>query len=229
MILLSDYLIQPKTKKAYGGRNMFDVFRNSYDEFLSALLEHIEISFIAIVTAIVLAIFVTIFLNFYKEFSHITIYIFSLMYAIPSFALFALLIPITGLGQTTAIIVLVIYAQYILVRTFLSGLSQVDKHVIEAAKAMGMTKWQILLKVQFPLAQKSFFAGLRLASTAIIAIATIGAMINAGGLGVILFDGLRTMNLTKLLWGIILTVGLSLLTNLIIYLVEELFQKEYSV
>ena len=137
------------------------------------------------------------------------------MYAIPSFALFALLIPITGLGQTTAIIVLVIYAQYILVRTFLSGLSQVDKHVIEAAKAMGMTK--------------SFFAGLRLASTAIIAIATIGATINAGGLGVILFDGLRTMNLTKLLWGIILTVGLSLLTNLIIYLVEELFQKEYSV
>lgn len=111
----------------------------------------------------------------------------------------------------------------------MSGLSQVDKHVIEAAKAMGMTKWQILLKVQFPLAQKSFFAGLRLASTAIIAIATIGAMINAGGLGVILFDGLRTMNLTKLLWGIILTVGLSLLTNLIIYLVEELFQKEYSV
>ncbi|MCE2244104.1 ABC transporter permease, partial [Streptococcus thermophilus] len=66
---------------------MFDVFRNSYDEFLSALLEHIEISFIAIVTAIVLAIFVTIFLNFYKEFSHITIYLFSLMYAIPSFAL----------------------------------------------------------------------------------------------------------------------------------------------
>ena len=195
MILLSDYLIQPKTKKAYGGRNMFDVFRNSYDEFLSALLEHIEISFIAIVTAIVLAIFVTIFLNFYKEFSHVTIYLFSLMYAIPSFALFALLIPITGLGQTTAIIVLVIYAQYILVRTFLSGLSQVDKHVIEAAKA----------------------------------IATMASTINAGGLGVILFDGLRTMNLTKLLWGIILTVGLSLLTNLIICLVEELFQKEYSV
>ena len=218
-----------KNQESYGGRNMFDVFRNYYDEFLSALLEHIEISFIAIVTAIVLAIFVTIFLNFYKEFSHVTIYLFSLMYAIPSFALFALLIPITGLGQTTAIIVLVIYAQYILVRTFLSGLSQVDKHVIEAAKAMGMTKWQILLKVQFPLAQKSFFAGLRLASTAIIAIATIGATINAGGLGVILFDGLRTMNLTKLLWGIILTVGLSLLTNLIICLVEELFQKEYSV
>jgi hypothetical protein len=55
---------------------MFDVFRNYYDEFLSALLEHIEISFIAIVTAIVLAIFVTIFLNFYKEFSHVTIYLF---------------------------------------------------------------------------------------------------------------------------------------------------------
>ena len=68
-----------KNQESLWGRNMFDVFRNSYDEFLSALLEHIEISFIAIVTAIVLAIFVTIFLNFYKEFSHVTIYLFSLI------------------------------------------------------------------------------------------------------------------------------------------------------
>ena len=78
----------------------------------------------------------------------------------------------------------------------MSGLSQVDKHVIEAAKAMGMTKWQILLKVQFPLAQ-SHFRWFKIGFNCIIAIATIGAMINAGGLGVILFDGLRTMNLTN--------------------------------
>ena len=86
--------------------------------FLSALLEHIEISFIAIVTAIVLAILLQYFLTFIKNLVMLLFIFFSLMYAIPSFALFALLIPITGLGQTTAIIVLVIYAQYILVRTF---------------------------------------------------------------------------------------------------------------
>lgn len=71
-----------------------------------------------------------------------------------------------------------------------------------------------------------YFAGLRLAASSMIAIATIASTINAGGLGSILFDGLRTMSLPKLLWGIILTVALSLLVNLILYLVEELVKNE---
>ena len=150
----------------------------------------------------------------------------SLLYAIPSFALFTLLIPLTGLGQRTAIVALVIYAQYTLVRNFLSGLTNVDSSILEAATGMGMTKWQVLTKIQLPLAQSSIFAGLRLATNSIIAIATIGATINAGGIGTILFDGLRTMSLVKLLWGIILAVGLSLLANLLFYLIEELFKNE---
>lgn len=81
-------------------------------------------------------------------------------------------------------------------------------------------------KIQLPLAQSSIFAGLRLAASSMIAIATIASTINAGGLGSILFDGLRTMSLPKLLWGIILTVALSLLVNLILYLVEELVKNE---
>ncbi|MGZ7204740.1 ABC transporter permease subunit, partial [Streptococcus pyogenes] len=89
--------------------------------------------------------------------------------------------------------------------------------IIEAARGMGMTDWQVFLKIQLPLAKSSVFAGLRLASSSIIAIATIASTINAGGLGTILFDGLRTMSMTKLVWGIFLTVGLSLLFNLILY------------
>ncbi|MCR5493380.1 MAG: ABC transporter permease [Streptococcus sp.] len=205
---------------------MIDYFKGSSDKLITALIEHIELTSISLVFALIFAGLVTVLLLFYPKIRQASVYILSLLYAIPSFALFTLLIPLTGLGQRTAIVALVIYAQYTLVRNFLSGLTNVDSSILEAATGMGMTKWQVLTKIQLPLAQLSIFAGLRLATNSIIAIATIGATINAGGIGTILFDGLRTMSLVKLLWGIILAVGLSLLANLLFYLIEELFKNE---
>lgn len=205
---------------------MIDYFKGSSDKLITALVDHIELTSISLVFALIFAGLVTMLLLFYPKIRQASVYILSLLYAIPSFALFTLLIPLTGLGQRTAIVALVIYAQYTLVRNFLSGLTNVDSSILEAATGMGMTKWQVLTKIQLPLAQSSIFAGLRLATNSIIAIATIGATINAGGIGTILFDGLRTMSLVKLLWGIILAVGLSLLANLLFYLIEELFKNE---
>lgn len=205
---------------------MIDYFKGSSDKLITALIEHIELTSISLVFALIFAGLVTVLLLFYPKIRQASVYILSLLYAIPSFALFTLLIPLTGLGQRTAIVALVIYAQYTLVRNFLSGLTNVDSSILEAATGMGMTKWQVLTKIQLPLAQSSIFAGLRLATNSIIAIATIGATINAGGIGTILFEGLRTMSLVKLLWGIILAVGLSLLANLLFYLIEELFKNE---
>ncbi|WP_420543249.1 ABC transporter permease [Streptococcus equinus] len=205
---------------------MIDYFKGSSDKLITALIEHIELTSISLFFALIFAGLVTVLLLFYPKIRQASVYILSLLYAIPSFALFTLLIPLIGLGQRTAIVALVIYAQYTLVRNFLSGLTNVDSSILEAATGMGMTKWQVLMKIQLPLAQSSIFAGLRLATNSIIAIATIGATINAGGIGTILFDGLRTMSLVKLLWGIILAVGLSLLANLLFYLIEELFKNE---
>lgn len=205
---------------------MIDYFKGSSDKLITALIEHIELISISLVFALIFAGLVTVLLLFYPKIRQASVYILSLLYAIPSFALFTLLIPLTGLGQRTAIVALVIYAQYTLVRNFLSGLTNVDSSILEAATGMGMRKWQVLTKIQLPLAQSSIFAGLRLATNSIIAIATIGATINAGGIGTVLFDGLRTMSLVKLLWGIILAVGLSLLANLLFYLIEELFKNE---
>lgn len=205
---------------------MIKYFQSASDQLIAALVQHIELTAYALFFALIFASIVTIILMFYPKLQQVSVYVLSLLYAIPSYALFALLIPFTGLGPATAIVVLVVYAQYTLVRNFLSGLTQVDASVVEAAQGMGMTKWQVLTKVQLPLAQPSIFAGLRLAATSIIAIATIAATVNAGGLGTILFDGLRTMSLVKLAWGIILTVGLSLLVNLLLYLFEELFKNE---
>ncbi|AND79198.1 ABC transporter permease [Streptococcus pantholopis] len=204
---------------------MIDYFQTSSEVLMLRLLEHIEITASALFFALLLAASVTVLLRFYPQLQNFSVYVLSLLYAVPSFALFALLIPWTGLGRTTAIVVLVIYAQYTLVRTFLAGLLSVDDSIIEAALGMGMTDWQVFYKIQLPLAKASVFAGIRLAATSIIAMATIAATINAGGLGTILFDGLRTRSFPKLLWGILLTVAFSLLTNLVLYLIEELLQK----
>ena len=205
---------------------MLEYFQQSSGKLLTALTEHMELSGLAFLFALILSALVTLVLLFHAELRQASVYLLSLLYAIPSFALFALLIPVTGLGRTTAIVVLVIYAQYTMVRTFLSGLTQVDSSIVEAATGMGMTKWQLFFKVQLPLSKASVFAGLRLAASSIIGIATIASTINAGGLGTILFDGLRTMSMPKILWGILLTVALSLLVNLIFYLLEELMKKE---
>ena len=90
---------------------------------------------------------------------------------------------------------------------------------------MGMDFWQVLFKIQLPLAKSAIFSAIRLATLSIVAIATIAATINAGGLGTILFDGLRTMSVIKLSWGILLSVGLSLFLSWIISLVEILFEQ----
>lgn len=100
---------------------MIEYFQKSSDKLLTALLEHIEISGLSLLFALILAALVTVVLLSRVELRQASVYVLSLFYAIPSFALFALLIPLTGLGRTTAIIVLVIYAQYTLVRTFLAG------------------------------------------------------------------------------------------------------------
>lgn len=220
---------QPGLRSCYGGLTMLDYFQSSSDKLIKALIEHMEISGLALILALIFASVITLFLLFQAELRQVSVYMLSLLYAIPSFALFALLIPLTGLGRTTAIVVLVIYAQYTLVRTFLEGFLQVDESIIEAARGMGMTDWQIIFKIQLPLAKSSLFAGLRLAASSIIAIATIASTINAGGLGTILFDGLRTMSLPKLIWGILLTVGLSLLVNILFYLMEELLKRDQTV
>ena len=101
--------------------------------------------------------------------------------------------------------------------------------IIEAALAMGMTNKELFFNIRLPLAAQSIFSGLRLALTSIIGIATIAATINAGGLGTIIFDGLRTQSLIKTVWGTLLTIFLTLLSNLILKLIEKLSLRQLKI
>lgn len=177
---------------------------------------------ITLIISLLFAAILTIMAMFSRPLSKILIHGFSVVYSIPSLALFAILIPVTGLGQLTAIIVLVAYNQYLLLRNFIAGLNGVEPAIIEAATGMGMSNMQILFKVRAPLSKKAFFTGVRLSVVSTIGIATIAASINAGGLGTILFDGLRTMNVNKILWGSILAAGLAIGVNALMSKIEQI-------
>lgn len=192
-----------------------------YDDLLDALLEHLELVAVTLLFSLLIAAILTIVAMYSKSTGEYLIHAFSVLYSVPSLALFALLIPLTGLGKTTAEIVLVAYNQYLLLRNFISGLYQVEPSIIEAAEGMGMRRMQVLFKIRMPLSKKAFFTGIQLAVVSTIGIATIASMINAGGLGTILFDGLRTLNIYKIIAGSVLSAGLALIINGVFQTVEK--------
>ena len=200
---------------------MIEYFRKHPEKVLGALTEHIELVLITLVISLAIACLLTLLAMRSERVSDALNNLFSVLYSVPSLALFALLIPVTGLGRTTAVIVLTLYNQYILLKNFTAGLRDVDPAVCEAAKGIGMTDMQILTKIRVPLARRAIFAGIRLAVVSTIGIGTIAASINAGGLGTLLFEGLRTINTPKILWGSVLSALLAVSINRLLKLVEE--------
>lgn len=185
------------------------------------LLQHIQLVSLTLVISVAIASILTLLCMRSERLSMWLQQLLAVVYSIPSLALFAILIPVTGLGRTTAVIALTSYNQYLLLRNFTTGLQEVDSAVTDAAKGIGMTWLQVLTRVQIPLAKRALFAGIRLAVVSTIGIGTIAASINAGGLGTLLFDGLRTMNMPRILWGSILSAGLAIVTNALLKAVED--------
>lgn len=143
------------------------------------------------------------------------------IYTIPSLSLFVLLIPLFGLGVTPAVIALVAYAQLMLVRNWVVGLTSLDPSIIEAARGMGMSGWQRFWQVEFPLALPLLLAGIRLAALSAIGIGTIAAYIDAGGLGTLLFQGVITANYQKILAGSVAVSVLAIGVNYFLRFLER--------
>jgi osmoprotectant transport system permease protein len=138
------------------------------------------------------------------------------VYTIPSLALLALLVAVLGLGQLTAIVALVAYAQMILVRGVVAGLRGVDPALVDAARGLGFTPRQTLLRVEFPAALPVVLGGVRVATVSLVALATVAAWINAGGLGVLLFEGIGTNNPDKIFAGALAAAALAIAADLLL-------------
>lgn len=197
------------------------------EKIINPFVSHIMLVLITLVISVILAVLLTIVAVLVRNIGNLFLQIFSVIYSIPSLALFAILIPVTGLGLKTAVIVLVLYNQYLLLRNFLVGINEVDPGVLEAARGIGMKPLEILWIIQAPLAKKAIYAGIRLAVVSTIGIGTIASSINAGGLGDLLFDGLRTMNSVKILWGSLLSAFLAVSINYVLKLFEEFGRKSH--
>jgi osmoprotectant transport system permease protein len=154
-------------------------------------LEHLGLVATALGFALVIAVPAGIAVSRYRALTTPVYGVLGVIYTIPSLALFALLIPLLGLGFWTAVVALAAYAQMILVRNTAAALAGVDAATVEAARGMGMSGAQTLWLVQRPLAMPVFVAGVRLATVSLIGIATIAAWINAGGLGSLVLDGIE--------------------------------------
>ncbi|MBO0925020.1 ABC transporter permease subunit [Cellulomonas sp. zg-ZUI199] len=136
------------------------------------------------------------------------------LYTIPSLALFALLAPATGIGRTTVLIGLVVYALLVLVRNVLVGLQGVDPAVRDAARGMGYGRLRLLLTVELPQAVPAVVTGLRLATVSTVALATVGVVVGYGGLGQLMFRGFRSGYHAEIMTATVLCLVLALVADL---------------
>jgi osmoprotectant transport system permease protein len=201
---------------------MLDYFSRHYDDLFISLLEHIVLTVVSLLIALLIALPLGYWLSSKRRVAIPVLSVLSIIYAIPSLGMFALLIPFVGLGTKPAIIALVVYSQLILVRNVISGFQGIDGSIIEVAKGMGYSAWRRFARIELPLALPVILAGVRIASVSVIGIATIAAWINAGGLGGILFEGLYQNSVPKMVWGTLLVSLLALSANMILLRLEKI-------
>jgi osmoprotectant transport system permease protein len=184
--------------------NFFDYFSRYQSEFVSRSGEHIWLVAVSILIASLIGIPAGVLLSRKPQARGWVLAFTNTVQTIPSLALFGFLIPlpwIGGIGRRSAIVALVLYALLPIVRNAYTGIVGVDRAVREVAVAMGMTEWQILRLVELPLAARTIIAGLRVATVTGIGVATIAALIGAGGLGYFIFLGVQTVNTNLILMG----------------------------
>jgi osmoprotectant transport system permease protein len=187
---------------------------DNLDEIWRRLLEHLGMTVTAVVIGFVLAFALALLVRRRRAATAAVIGTAGILYAIPSLALFAFLIPFTGLGFVTAEIALVSYTLLILVRNILLGLDSVPPEVVEAANGMGYTPTQLLWRVELPIALPIIVAGVRIATVTTIGLVTVTSLIGQGGLGyLIVVAGLDAFFPTAIWVGAILSVALAVLAD----------------
>jgi osmoprotectant transport system permease protein len=187
---------------------------DNLDVLAQAVGEHIVLTLLAMLGGIAIAIPVTLLIHRRRRLIGPVLGFTGILYAIPSLALFAFLIPITGFGLLTAEIALISYTLLILVRNGLAGLDGVEPDIVEAATGMGHTGLQRLWRVELPLALPVIMAGIRVATVTTTGLVAVTALIGQGGLGfVIITLGIRRSFETAIVVGVVLSVLLAVVAD----------------
>ena len=198
-----------------------DYFLANSSTIFELFVNHIKLTFIAIIASILIGVPLGILISYVKPAKKPIMALTNLIQAIPSMALLGFLIPFVGIGTKPAIIMVILYSLLPIVKNTYAGLSNVNSDTLEAAKGIGLTKLQILYKVQFPLSLPVILAGVRISAVSAVGLMTLAAFIGAGGLGYLVYAGIRTVNNYQILSGAIPACLLALFIDYIFSILEN--------
>ena len=192
----------------------WDWIATHLDDLWALTLEHIGLTVIAVSVGFALSFLLSLAIVRWRGAYGPVTTVAGIMYTIPSLALFAALVPITGLTATSALIALVSYTILILVRNIVTGIDGVPDDARDAADGMGFTRRGRLWRVDLPLASPVIVAGLRIATVTTIGLVTVSALIGQGGLGKLINEGLRRSFPTMTITGAVLSVILAVIADI---------------
>jgi osmoprotectant transport system permease protein len=189
------------------------------------IIEHMLIVFIAILISALIGVALGVAAYWIRYIDKFILWIVEIIQTIPSLALLAMLMIIFGLGNTTIIVGLVLYALMPIARNTYTGLTGVPPFIKDAAKGMGMTRFQRLVKVELPLAFPLIFAGIKIALVNSLSIAVMGVLIGAGGLGYPIYRGIQTLSMELILAGAVPVVLMALVFDFFMSKIERRLMK----
>lgn len=190
-------------------------------EILDQTLEHMALTFIALAIAVLVGLPLSILCTRYRRLANPVLGAVGVIQTIPSIALLGFMLPLLGIGAVPAIVALFLYALLPIVRNTYAGIDEVDAAVVESARGMGMTDLQILRKVELPLAVPVIFAGIRTATVINVGVATLCALIGAGGLGEFIFRGIALNNGVMIMAGALPAALLALFFDKVLGIIES--------
>jgi osmoprotectant transport system permease protein len=187
---------------------------NHWEDVLIALGEHVTIALTALVIATAASLAIGIWAAKNDRVYRVALAVSGFLYTIPTLAFLALLIPVVGLGKTNVIICMVAFSLMILIRNVAAGIREVPEEVTDAARGMGMRPVEVLVRVELPLALPVIVAGFRIAAVTVISVTVVGAYVNAGGLGTLIFSGMSNDFAPKIWTGAITACALAVAADI---------------
>jgi osmoprotectant transport system permease protein len=200
-------------------------FYEKRGDILLSTLRHIEVSLIAVIISVAIAIPLGILITRYRKMAHLVVNSANIGQTIPSLAILGMVIPVLGIGLKPAVFALVLRGVLPIINNTYSGITNVNSTIIEAGKGMGMRNRQILRLVELPLSFPVIMAGIRTATVLSISVATLAALIGAGGLGDLIFQGIVMADRNLLLAGSIPTALLAIGADLLLGWLEKRLRK----
>jgi osmoprotectant transport system permease protein len=185
-------------------------------ELTDATVQHLWITVVSVLVGLVAAVPLALLARRNPTVESLVVGGTTIIYTIPSLALFSLLLPFTGLSPTTVIIALALYSLTIMFRNVLAGLRAVPDDVVEAARGMGYSRVRLLTRVELPLALPIIMAGLRVAAVSTVALATIGAIVSYGGLGNLLLQAVGNQFKAQIFAASLLCILLAIALDLVL-------------